>query len=65
MCWRTTRSIADYEGSRLITSVSFGSEGGRIEIAEGGRSVLYTPPADFFGTETFVYAVDGALTARR
>jgi hypothetical protein len=48
----------------LITSVSFGSEGGRIEIADDGRSILYTPPADFFGTETFVYAVDGTNTAR-
>jgi hypothetical protein len=55
---------ADYEGARLITSVSFGSEGGRIEIASDGRSILYTPPADYFGTETFVYAVDGTLTAR-
>jgi uncharacterized secreted protein with C-terminal beta-propeller domain len=55
---------SEYQGARLITSVSFGSEGGRIEIAGDGRSVLYTPPADFFGTETFVYAVDGTLTAR-
>ncbi len=55
---------SEYQGPQQITSVSFGSEGGRIEIAEGGRSVLYTPPADFFGTETFVYAVDGSLTAQ-
>ncbi|HJQ78772.1 MAG TPA: Ig-like domain-containing protein, partial [Lacipirellulaceae bacterium] len=55
---------SEYQGPQLITSVSFGSEGGRIEIADGGRGILYTPPADFFGTETFVYAVDGTLTAR-
>ncbi len=54
----------DYSGQKLITSVSFGSEGGRIEIAANQKSVLYTPPADFFGTETFVYAVDGEHTAQ-
>ena len=54
----------DYEGGRLITSVSYGSEGGRIEIAGDGQNVLYTPPADFFGNETFVYAVDGEFTAQ-
>src|SRR5687767_13548680 len=43
---------SEYQGPQLITSVSFGSEGGRIEIAEGGQGILYTPPADFFGTET-------------
>jgi uncharacterized secreted protein with C-terminal beta-propeller domain len=53
-----------YGGPRLITSVSYGSEGGRIAIAPDRRAVLYTPPADFFGTESFVYAVDGQFTAR-
>lgn len=54
----------DYDGQRLMTSVSYGSEGGRIEIASGGENLLYTPPADFFGTESFVYAVDSDFTAR-
>jgi hypothetical protein len=53
----------DYMGQRLITSVSFGSEGGRIEIAADRKSILYSPPADFFGTESFVYSVDGQYTA--
>ncbi len=52
-----------YEGAGLITSVSFGSEGGRIEIRPDGLGLLYTPPADFAGIETFVYAVDGEHTA--
>ena len=52
----------EYQGAGLITSVSFGSEGGRIEIAPDGGSVLYTPPADFGGFETFDYAIDGAHT---
>ncbi|MEX2171752.1 MAG: beta-propeller domain-containing protein [Pirellulales bacterium] len=55
---------ADYTGERLITSASYGSEGGRIQIASDRQSILYTPPADFFGTETFVYAVDGQYTAQ-
>ena len=54
---------ADYAGDRLITSASYGSQGGRIEVAQGGGAVLYTPPADFGGVETFVYAVDGRHTA--
>ncbi|TWT96036.1 Beta propeller domain protein [Botrimarina colliarenosi] len=54
---------ADYVGGRLITSVSFGSEGGRLEIAPDGSRLRYTPPADFDGVETFDYAVDGAHTA--
>ena len=41
----------DYDGQRLITSVSFGSEGGRIELAGDHKSIVYKPPADFFGTE--------------
>ena len=55
---------ADYAGQRLITSVSFGSQGGRLAISADKHSVLYTPPADFAGTETFVYAVDGQFTAQ-
>ncbi len=54
----------DYAGARLITSVSYGSEGGRLAIAADHKSILYTPPADFFGTESFVYAVDGKFTAQ-
>jgi uncharacterized secreted protein with C-terminal beta-propeller domain len=54
----------DYAGERLITSVSYGSEGGRLDISADRKRVLYTPPADFFGTESFVYAVDGQFTAQ-
>jgi uncharacterized secreted protein with C-terminal beta-propeller domain len=54
---------ADYAGQRLITSVSFGSQGGRLAISADKHNLLYTPPADFAGTETFVYAVDGQYTA--
>lgn len=54
----------DYAGDRLITSVSFGSEGGRIDVSDDGARVLYTPPADFAGTETFLYAIDGSHTGR-
>src|SRR5215213_10573948 len=48
----------EYAGVRQITSVSYGSEGGSIEIAADGKRLLYAPPADFFGTETFLYVVD-------
>ncbi len=51
----------DYPGARQITAVSFGSEGGRIEIGPDHTSLVYAPPADFSGTETFSYFVDGQL----
>jgi len=52
-----------YPGEQEITSVSYGSEGGRVEIAEDAGSIRYAPPADFSGTETFVYYVDSQLSA--
>jgi Big-like domain-containing protein len=55
---------ADYAGNRLITSVSFGSQGGRLSVAADKQTLVYTPPADFFGVETFTYAVDSAYTAQ-
>lgn len=53
----------DYTGARQVTSLSYGSEGGRLAISADGTRVLYTPPADFAGTESFAYSVDGAATA--
>lgn len=55
---------ATYSGAGEITSVSYGSQGGRVEIAPDQKLILYTPPADYFGAETFTYAVDGQFTAR-
>ena len=54
----------DYAGAKAITDVSLGSAGGRISIAEDGKSVLYDPPADFSGRETFNYFVDGDHSGR-
>lgn len=53
----------DYAGQRRITAVSYGSQGGRIEIAADAQTVRYAPPADFSGTETFVYYVDEQYSA--
>ncbi len=52
----------DYAGAGLITAVGNGSEGGRLSLAEDGLSIAYTPPANFAGTETFSYVVDGEFT---
>ena len=49
----------DYDGAREISSVSFGSQGGRITISEDRQSIHYAPPADFSGKEQFSYFVDG------
>jgi hypothetical protein len=53
----------DYDGLRRITAVSYGNQGGTVAIGPAGEHISYTPPADFFGTETFVYVVDDHLRA--
>ncbi len=50
-------SLGGNAGRRVITAVSFASQGGTIEISEDGRAVVYAPPADFVGTESFAYFV--------
>ena len=48
------------EGNLLIVGTGPTSNGGTVTIADGAKSLLYTPAADFFGTETFTYrVVDG------
>ncbi|MFK8111828.1 MAG: beta-propeller domain-containing protein [Rubripirellula sp.] len=54
---------ADYAGSGLITSVTDTTEGGVVTIADGGRTVLYTPPVGFSGEDSFVYTIDGSSKA--
>jgi hypothetical protein len=50
---------SDPDGDSLaIESVTQGENG---SVAEGGTGVIYTPNADFFGTDTFTYTIsDGA-----
>ncbi len=40
-----------------IQSVSTGSAGGTITVVTGGKSINYTPAANFNGSETFTYTV--------
>jgi hypothetical protein len=40
-----------------ITAVDQGSEGGVVTIASDGSRLLYTPPENFFGSETFYYTI--------
>lgn len=42
-----------------ITSVTDPSSGGSVQIAADGRSLLYTPPANFEGMDYFEYTVQG------
>ncbi len=52
-------SIAPDAGETLkITAVSAGDQGGTITIGPTEDHLLYTPAADFFGTETFIYTID-------
>ena len=54
---------SDYSGPGLITDVSSSDANGSLEISSDGRSVLYTPPTDFRGQDSFVYVVDGQSKA--
>ncbi len=54
----------DYGGNRQISAVSFGSEGGQLQISEDRMRLRYAPPADFAGVERFTYFVDGQFFAQ-
>lgn len=41
-----------------ITSVSFGDQGGTVEIDSSGQNLIYTPAAGFEGVETFTYTIE-------
>ena len=45
----------DSADSLTISSVSTPSNGGTVTIATDGKSVEYTPAADFFGEDVFTY----------
>ena len=47
-----------------ITSVSSTNQGGSVTVASDNQSLLYTPPANFSGTDTFTYTItDGMLNS--
>ncbi len=51
-------------GEVTITQVGGTSQGGTVTIAGDGKSLLYSPPANFFGEETFTYTIaNGGLTS--
>lgn len=59
---RETLSVLVNDETRVgvtisVSSVTVPSNGGRIEIGAGGRSVIYTPAADTWGLESFSYTV--------
>ncbi len=49
----------DYLGPKVLTSVTEGSQGGRIQIIDNGMAIRYLPPPHFVGLEVFEYAIDG------
>jgi cyclophilin family peptidyl-prolyl cis-trans isomerase len=40
-----------------VTSVGATSQGGTVKVATGGNGVLYTPKANFVGSESFTYTI--------
>ncbi len=49
--------FAGSTGVLVITAVGATNQGGTVSIAADGKTVNYTPAADFFGDETFSYKV--------
>lgn len=47
----------DVNETLTVTAVTQGNQGGTITIGTGGANVIYTPKANFNGTETFTYTV--------
>ena len=46
-----------------MTSVSATQEGGTVSIVDDGAAVVYSPPQDFVGTDSFAYLADGVHEA--
>ena len=55
-------SVFAYHGAREITSVGTTSSGGTVTISTDGQKLIYQPAADFVGTDSFEYIVDGQWT---
>ncbi len=47
----------DVDETLTVTVVTAGSNGGTITVPTGGANVVYTPAANFQGTETFTYTI--------
>ena len=58
--FNVTASDTPYPGT--ITAVSAAAAGGTVAISADGQTVIYTPPADFDGQDSFTYTVDGEFT---
>ena len=52
-----------YSGGLVITGVSEGEVGAEIAVSSDGKSILYTPPQSFTGSDTIEYTVDDQLKA--
>ena len=52
-------SVFPYDGPREITSAGPTEHGGTVTVTSDGRQLIYEPPADFSGTDSFTYEVDG------
>ncbi|HEX8235472.1 MAG TPA: Ig-like domain-containing protein [Abditibacteriaceae bacterium] len=52
----TNDTDADSDTLTLLSATG-GTQGGVVDGAPGGTTLTYTPPANFFGTDTFTYTV--------
>jgi uncharacterized secreted protein with C-terminal beta-propeller domain len=61
--WNQTCRVQAYRGNRKISSVGLSQKGGIVSVGDDGTSVVYRPPADFLGIDTFTYSVDDVMQA--
>ncbi|MGQ0699505.1 MAG: Ig-like domain-containing protein [Panacagrimonas sp.] len=55
---KVVRNDTDADGDTLtVTTLTKPTKGGTVVLAAGSKSVLYTPKANFVGTETFKYSI--------
>ncbi len=51
-------------GTVAITGVTQPGSGGSVRVADDGTHVIYTPPPDYFGIDSFTYTVAGSWTGQ-
>jgi hypothetical protein len=52
-----------YTGDRVITEIGPTEHGGSVRVGSDGRSIVYSPPSGFVGSDSFRYVADGAFAA--
>lgn len=61
--YRSIKSRTEVDVVDIVTEVTQSENGGTVSIAPGGAAVVYSPPQDFAGQDSFSYVADGTHRA--